>query len=55
MEKKEIILFLRPSLFRDVTWLSLVVGRFFWDCLTLEYGTDRLSRNVPDQLPTYTA
>jgi hypothetical protein len=28
-------------------------SKFFLDCLTLESGTDTLSRNVGNQIPTY--
>ena len=28
---------------------------FFLDCITLDDGTDRLSRNVGNKLPTYAA
>jgi hypothetical protein len=30
-----------------------VQEEFFLDCFTLEYGTDRLSRNVGNKLPFY--
>jgi len=39
---------------RDVNEFCVLVGFYaFLDCLTLDYGTDRLSRNVGMELPSY--
>jgi len=42
---------MRPEIIRDFSQLATVT----FDCLTLEDGTDRLSRNVGKKLPFYAA
>jgi hypothetical protein len=50
-------LFMMSGFHRDVYEICALLGFFFFflDFLTLEDGTDRLSRNISKELPLYAA
>lgn len=56
LKKSLLLLLLLTSIFALLRcYAAWMDGWFFWHCLNLERGIDRLCRNISNHLPTHTA